>query len=146
MNGPVLLALAAAAWLAAQDANAMSQAEYKAQRARVQAAYATAKDRCTSVQGSVRVCDAEARRDYDIARADLRARYRPTPNNMEKAQRMKADGEFRVAVEKCGDLRDGAKALCQEEAKTKWKSAKGEALAERAEHRKQARLEKSQRP
>ena len=136
MNGRAW-AVAAAAALLCGAAAGMSFEEYKTQRSRVQDRFATAKERCTSVSDHSRmVCEVQARTAYDVARTELRAKYKPTPGTLEKARVAKADATYRVARAKCGDLDGSAREVCIEDAKKTWNSAKAEAQASRADDQK----------
>jgi hypothetical protein len=75
------------------------------------------------------VCEVQARVDYDIARSELRARYRPTASNMDKARRDRADAGLARDQARCGDLAGGAKKVCLDEARAKWAGARSEAHA-----------------
>ena len=124
-----LLCLLAAAVCAAGPAWAlMGRQEYQAQRTRIQDKYATDKDRCSSLRDHPRrICEAQAWADYDTARTELRARYKPSARTAERARVSRADAQYRVARTRCGDLRGGAHELCLEEAKNRWKAQRSEA-------------------
>jgi dienelactone hydrolase len=128
------LALLAACCTLAAAAQGIARDEYKAQRLRVQNQLATSKDRCSSVSGHSRdLCKVQAQADYDVARADLLARYKPTPRNRQKAQQVKARSEYRIAREKCGDLDGQARKVCDTEAQAGYAAAKAELRARQAD-------------
>lgn len=113
----------------ALPAAAMTKEEYRVQRLRIQDKYATDKDRCFTLRPQERdVCEVQAKVDYDTARFDLRARFRPTEGNVRKAAQARADAGYEIERAKCGDLRASAKAICLEEAKSKWTTARTEAV------------------
>lgn len=123
MRRPLLIALASCALAGA--AGAMTKADYQAQRLRIQHQYATAKDRCSAATGHAReLCRTQAHVEYDTARAQLRAQYKPSPRNRQQAGKAQADGAYQLAREKCGDLSGGARDVCRSEAKAAWQSAR----------------------
>jgi hypothetical protein len=128
---PALAACAALCVLACSlPAAAMTRAEYTALRSRIQDKYATDEDRCVTRAPRQRdACEVQARVAYDIARFELRAQYRPSPRNVQKAQRAKADARLALEESKCADLRAGARAICLEEARSRWSTAHAEASA-----------------
>jgi hypothetical protein len=129
-----VLALLAAGCTLAAAAQGLSKDEYKTQRVRVQDQLATRKDRCSSVAGHSReVCKAQAQAEYDVARAELLARFKPTPRNQRKAELAKATSSYRVAVEKCGDLEGPALKICRDDAASSLAAAKAEVRARRCE-------------
>ncbi|MBC5766210.1 hypothetical protein [Ramlibacter albus] len=136
MNARLAALAGVMALAAALPAAAMTRAEYSAQRSRIQDKYATDKDRCWT-RGDVqrRVCEVQARVAYDIARLELRAQYRPTPSNVEKARHAKADAARALDEARCDDLRASAKKVCVDEARAKWKNARAEEHAAASEAR-----------
>ena len=127
MNTLLRLGAAAVAFGIALSAGAMTRTEYASQRARIQDKYATDKDRCFTLAPQQRdKCVVQARVDYDNARFDLRATYRPTARNVEKARRAKADAQLALEESRCGDLRAGARKVCLDEARNKWAAARDE--------------------
>jgi hypothetical protein len=118
------IAVAAVACGIAFGAAAMTRAEYSAQRARVQDKYATEKDRCSTRAPQQReLCEVQARVDYDTARLALRAQFRPSARNVEKARRAQADAHYAVERTRCGDLRGSAQKVCLDEARSTWAAA-----------------------
>jgi hypothetical protein len=117
MKHAVLLGLLVLA--AATGASAMTREQYAAQRVQVQHKYATDKDRCATLhrdRGQRRACELQAKADYDLARHELRAQYRPSERNLARAQRARTGADFAAKAARCDDLRAGAKRLCLEEA------------------------------
>ena len=128
----VLLTLCGCTLAFAAPQGEISKAEYKTQRGRIQDRYASNKDRCATLDGHARdLCKVQARAEYDIARAELRARYEPSPSHQEKAELAKAEAAYRIAHEKCGDLDGSAKKICEEDARANWTAARAEARANR---------------
>lgn len=108
-------------------AGAMTRDQYQAQRARIQDKYATDKDRCATAMGHSRdVCEVQARVDYDIARLALRAQYKPSAANVQKARRARVDGAYDLARAKCGDLAGSAHKVCEDDARSTWATARSE--------------------
>jgi hypothetical protein len=127
-----LLALCGCSLAFAAPQGEISKDEYKTQRARIQDRYATNKDRCSRLDGHARdLCKVQARAEYDIARAELRTRYEPSPAHQEKAELAKGEASYRIAHEKCGDLDGSARKVCEQDARAGWTAARAEARANR---------------
>lgn len=127
-----LLAVFAGTFAAAAPQGEITRQEYQTQRGRIQDRYGTNKDRCSRLEGHARdLCKVQARAEYDTARAQLRARYQPTPAHQQQAEIAKAEGDYRIAHEKCGDLDGSARKVCEEDAKASWTAARAEARANR---------------
>jgi hypothetical protein len=74
---------------------------------------------CDTQRGrAAELCTKEAKAREKIARAELEAQYEPTPENWQEARNVKADAEYAVAREKCGDLKGAAKDRCVTAAKS----------------------------
>lgn len=131
---PSLLALAVLAGCAfGGSAGAMSKNEYRVERDKVQAAYKNAWDSCKALRGNARdVCKVEAKGDYQVAKAELDARLRPTPRHDDKVKTEKAAATYKLASEKCDDLKTNARDVCRKDAKASYVAAAGEAKLSRA--------------
>ena len=64
---------------------------------------------------------------------ELEAQYKPTPKHDDKVKTEKAVAAYRLAREKCGDLRGNAKDVCKKDAKAGYVAATGEARLSRAD-------------
>jgi len=130
----LLISLLAAAGIAfagtagAADNKTMSRDAYKAQENRVEAQYKADKERCSSLTGNAKdVCQAEAKGNEKVAKAQLEADYKNTDKARNDARVAKADADYDVAKEKCDDLSGNQKDVCVKEAKAAHAKAKADA-------------------
>lgn len=123
----MLLALACAGSAAA----AMDKAAMKAEKGRIADQYKTAKAGCKDMKGNAKdVCMAEAKGAEKVAKADLEARDKGTPKAQYNLSVAKADADYKVAKEKCDDLKGAPKSTCTKDAKTAHNTAKDNAKAQ----------------
>jgi hypothetical protein len=109
-------------------ADAMSKDAYKAAKDKIEAQAKDAKKACTSMKENAKdICQAEAKANEKVAKAELDAQNRPDARADAKVKQMKAEGEYEVAKEKCEDLKGGAIATCKKDAKTAYDKVKSEA-------------------
>jgi hypothetical protein len=74
---------------------------------------------CDTKQGrAAELCTREAKAREKIAKAELEAQYKPSPDSWQEARNVKADAEYDVAKAKCGDLKGTAKDQCVKAAKS----------------------------
>ena len=120
-----LITLAAALCCAyGGQALAMTHAEYKTQEDKVEADYKMAKEKCSGLNGNAKdVCKTEAKGAEKVAKAELKAQYKPNGKSEMKAREAKADADYKVAKEKCEDLKAGAMMSCKKDAKATHKTA-----------------------
>ncbi|OGA56656.1 MAG: hypothetical protein A3G81_10340 [Betaproteobacteria bacterium RIFCSPLOWO2_12_FULL_65_14] len=98
-----------------------------AEEDKIEADAKAAKAKCETMQGNAKdVCQAEAKAQEKIAKAELDAKKNPTARNQRKAAEMKAEGAYEVAKEKCDDLKGNEKDACQKDAKAKQDQAKAD--------------------
>lgn len=111
-----VLALAAAAF--AGSSFAMTDAEYKAARDRINADYKAAKAACDKLKGNAEdVCEEEAKGQRNIARAELEHQREPNEKNARAVELAKAKAAYEVAEERCDDLKGEAEDRCEAEAR-----------------------------
>lgn len=111
-----VLALAAAAF--AGSSFAMTDAEYKAARDRINADYKAAKAACDKLKGNAEdVCEEEAKGQRNIARAELEHQREPNEKNARAVELAKAKAVYEVAEERCDDLKGEAEDRCEAEAR-----------------------------
>ena len=128
----LLPALIGLAWLAGPPSIAVGadvpRAGYFAEHERIDAEYSVAKERCDRYSGNAQdVCVAEARAARRIAKTESEARYRGTPKAWYDARAARAEAEFEVARERCGDRARDTKDVCLAEARAAETRAKAEA-------------------
>jgi|SwirhisoilCB3_FD_contig_51_5603257_length_746_multi_2_in_0_out_0_1 hypothetical protein len=138
----LLISLLAAAGIAfagtagAADNKTMSRDAYKAQENRVEAQYKADKERCSSLTGNAKdVCQAEAKGNEKVAKAQLEADYKNTDKARNDARVAKADADYDVAKEKCDDLSGNQKDVCVKEAKAAHAKAKADAKVAKVDHK-----------
>jgi hypothetical protein len=99
-------------------ANGMTHAQYEAQEQGIKAEYKTAKARCDAMSGHAEeVCEAEAKGNASVARAELEARHEPTAKNVEGVRTAKVEATYSVAMERCERKSGDAEGACEKEAK-----------------------------
>ena len=109
-------------------AHGISKSEYKAAEKNIGAEYKSAKANCASLAGNAKdICIAEAKGKENVAKAELKARYKPSRQSDYDVAVAKAQADYLVAKEKCGDRAGKAKGLCVKEAKTALKRARSDA-------------------
>lgn len=112
----------------AQAAPLMSSAEYKSQKDRMDANYKAAKERCKPMTGNAKdICQAEVKGEHEVAEADLKATRDGTPKAQHAARTARAEATYKVAKEKCDDLKGNDKDVCVKEAKSAHTKAKADA-------------------
>ena len=113
------LIVAAMLALSVGQAQAMTKPEYKADKARISAAYKSEKAACAPMKANAKdICIEEAKAKEKVARAELEYGYTGKAKDGTKVWTAKADAAFAVAKEKCDDLSGNAKDVCRQEAKT----------------------------
>jgi hypothetical protein len=132
-NGLIALALVAGCGLAASAGAAIPKDQYTRQLEQAQGRYKGDNDTCKKLAGNARdICQVEARGNYNVAKAELRAQYQPTPKNQDKARLAKAEAALRLATEKCEDMTGNARDVCKLDAKALYVAAKSETELNRA--------------
>ncbi len=112
------LIVAAMLALAAGQAQAMTKAEYKADKARISAAYKSEKATCAPMKANAKdICVEEAKAKEKVAKAELEFAYSGKPADQTKVAKAKAEAAYAVAKEKCDDQTGNAKDVCVKEAK-----------------------------
>ena len=110
---------------------AMDRGEVKAEKNRISDQYKSAKAACKGMKSNAKdVCMAEAEGAQKIAKADLDAREKGTPKAQYNLRVAKADAGYKVAKEKCDDLKGNPKDVCVKDAKAAHTSAKANAKAD----------------
>lgn len=104
---------------------------YEADKERIKREYEVDKTRCDSLDDNAEdICLAEAKGRYEVAGADLEARYKPSRKAQYEVAVAKAEADYRVAKERCDDQAGNAKDVCLEEAKAAEATAKADARRE----------------
>src|SRR5438067_520657 len=115
--------------------------ERKAEEDKIEAQYKADKAKCGEMKGNEKeACEADAKGKENVAKAELKAKYDPTPANQRKVDEAKAEHEYKVAKEKCDAMKGKEESACEKEAKAKHERAKADIKAKYAsnERRKSA--------
>ena len=111
-------------------ANTMSKADYKAEKARIEATQGTDILRCKQLAGNASdICKLEVGGAQKIAMADLDARNKGTKEAAYDARVVRAKADYAVAKEKCDDLAGNDKDVCVKKAKSAEVAALADAKA-----------------
>ena len=114
------LSLLAAALIAGPVAHAaaMSKADYKSGKTRIEADYKADKTACGSQAGNAKdICMEEGKAKEKVALAELEYGYTGKPADRTKVLVAKAETTYSVAKERCDDLAGNPKDVCVKEAK-----------------------------
>jgi hypothetical protein len=112
-------------------AQTMSEAQYQSGKERIAADYRSSEAACGSLSGNAKdICKAEAAGTDKVARAQLDAKFQPSPEANFKLSVARADKDFAVAKEKCDDKAGNVKDVCLKEAKAAAVTAKADAKAQ----------------
>ena len=135
MNKLNISAIAAAIALAfsagAMAAQGMSKDEYKAGKDKIAADYKSAIADCGSLSPNAKdVCMAEAKGKQKVAKAELAASNKPSDRTRHAVSIAKAEADYAVAKQKCGDKSGNDKKVCVKEAKAAETQAKADAKAQ----------------
>lgn len=129
------LALAGAAGAATPKAPVvMTKQAYEAARSRLDAQYMADGKLCDPLKGQAqKVCEVEAKGRHAALRAELEAKYQPSPEASQKAKNITAEANYDVAKAKCAAFKDGAKDRCIKEAKAAREAAIRQAKVEKVQ-------------
>jgi hypothetical protein len=126
------LLLAACAFAGCVSAAPLAKNERRLDHDRAQAAYKLEWDSCRKLQGNAKdICKVEARGHFQVAKAEIEAKYKRSPANEDRVKLAKSEAAYRLAMEKCGDLGGNAKDVCKADAKASSVAARAEARLSR---------------
>ena len=112
----------------------ISNAEYQAEKDRVEADAKAAKKACDALKDNAKdICQAEAKGKEKLAKKELDLKKNPNDKNRTDLEKMKVEVAYEIAKEKCEDQK-GADALsCKKQAKAEkdrgMAAAKGKTVA-----------------
>jgi hypothetical protein len=100
----------------------------KADEDRVEAEYKAAKAKCDAIKdkNEKEVCEADAKGQMKVAKAELEQKYEPSVAHERKVQEAKAEHEYEVAKEKCDAMKGKEESACEKQAKAKYEQAKAD--------------------
>lgn len=128
MKHKLLMLTVALSCTFANNAMALSKAEYKTQKDVISSDYKVAKTKCASLKANAKdICNSEAKGVEKVAKAELEAQYEPSAKHTQKVSMVKADTAYDTAKEKCDDLSGNAKDVCVKDAKVVHVKAKEDA-------------------
>ena len=126
------LAIAGAAAPATRKPPPLTKPAYEAQKAKIDAGYDADRKLCDGLKGQKQdVCEAEAKGRQAALKAELEAKYKPSPQAEQKAKNVTADANFDVAKTKCQAFKDKAKDHCIKDAKAAREAAIRQAKVEK---------------
>jgi len=106
----------------------MTKAQHQAAEQGIEADYKAGKGACDARTGNAKdICVKEAKGREQVAKAELLAKYEPTPAHRNAVLVAKADAAYAVSVERCDDLAGNPKDVCVKEAKAAKVAATSEA-------------------
>jgi hypothetical protein len=106
------------------------KAAYEQAKASAKATYDAAKARCDARSGTAKdICVAEAKAARTKTEVDADAAYKDTPKAREHAVDEKADADYKVAKERCGERTGNDKDVCVKVARAALVRAKADAKA-----------------
>lgn len=135
LAGAAMFLCLAAAGHALADGG-MSKDALDAAEARIGKQAKAAAKACSALKGNARdICQAEAKGQEKVARAQLEAQYAPGPETEREAKDAKAEADYAVAKERCDDARSKeAKKACLQQAKSALEAAVRLAKVEKVEN------------
>jgi hypothetical protein len=132
MKPALVVTAIAALGLPALASADMHKAEFLSQMQRIDGEFDVAKARCDSFGGNAHdICLAEARGNYEVAKAELEERKTPSTRTRYKVRLARAEATFDVAAEECDEGTSAAKDACVEEAREALVRDKAEARQHR---------------
>jgi hypothetical protein len=135
MAAAAALVVAGSTWAAATKAPApMSEAAYEASQARIAADFKAEREACDRVRGHARdLCRAQSKGRKNTARAELQARYEPSPEADQQLKNARAEAKYALARVRCDALKGNAEDRCRQEAKGALEAAIRQAKVEKVE-------------
>ena len=127
------LLVAACTFAGGTHAESLAAKERRLDHEKAHAAYRLEWSSCKKLQGNARdICKVQAKGNFDIAKADIEVKYKPSPANEDGAKLARAEAAWRLASEKCDDMSGNARDVCKADAKATWVAARSETRLSRA--------------
>lgn len=112
----------------------MTAQQYQAQKARIDAEARADLKLCDGLKGDRKdVCEVESRGRADALKAELEARYKPSPQANQKAKNVTAEANFAVAKAKCKSVKDKTRDQCMTQARLAREAALRQAKVEKVQ-------------
>jgi hypothetical protein len=113
---------------------ALSKAAYKAGQDKIEIQAKADRKACGRLKANAKdICEADAKGKEKVAKAELDARYEPSPEAEREAKDAKAEADYAVAKEKCDNFKGNAKDACVKRAKADREAAVRLAKVEKVE-------------
>lgn len=113
-----LAACLAAMGLAVMAGGSLGKDAFRAAQDRIEAQAQAQQKACGRFQGNARdICEAQAKGREKVAKAQLKAQYRPSPEAEKLAKVTRAEADYDVAKLRCAALKDPARDRCIDQAK-----------------------------
>lgn len=126
--------LALASLCAAATVMAMSEEEIRAETNRIAAQYSTAMAHCQTLQGNDKqVCVEDAKGSQRVAQAERDAKLLGDADHNYQVRIARADADYRVAKERCNEMRGDAVGICKIDAQAAYLKAQQDAQVKRVE-------------
>jgi hypothetical protein len=118
---------------AADNDTGMSKETYKVARDRVESQAKFDSKPCNKMKGNAKdVCHAQVKGKAKVAKAELDAKYKPSPKADVKIRLAQAEADYDVAREKCDEQKDGGRDACLKQARNAHDSAATFAKSDKA--------------
>lgn len=102
----IMLAIASSCFVATH-ASAMTDAEHKVAKEKVEADYKVGKAQCDAMKDNAKdVCEKEAKGKQNVAKAELEQQFKPSDSRSRKVAEEKVKAKYEVAKEKCDDMKE----------------------------------------
>ena len=109
----------------------MSKQEYRDAKKRIDSEYYAERQKCGVGYGhAYELCLRRAHGMRDVAKAELEAKYKPSPRHYYDAAIARAKSAYAIAGKECEDKRGEDRKACKAEAKIAYDRARGEARSE----------------
>jgi hypothetical protein len=139
----ISLTAAGGAW-AVDAAPTIGKAGYQAAQQRIDAQRKADLKACGRLKANAAdVCELQAKGKATVARAQLEAQLKPTPDMEQAAKEARAEADYKVAREKCDDAKDRARDACVKHAKADREAAIRMAKVEKVEAIRDLRAERT---
>ena len=103
----------------------MSHEAYSAAKKSADAQYELDRDACHSMSDNAReICAVEAKGKEKVAKAEAEAAYENTPRARHNARLVRAQADYEVSMERCGDFAGHRKDVCRADANAELVRAK----------------------
>ncbi len=127
-------AVALASLCTALAASAISDEEIRAETDRIAAQYSTAMAHCQSLQGNDKdICVEDAKGSQRVAQAERDAKLQGDADHRYQVLVARAEAEYRVAKERCNEMRGDAVGICKRDVQATYLKAQEDARVKRVE-------------